>query len=169
MAEEIINRVANNKNLITIDLEDYYPAGDRVVFDIKDWLYEGFILREKEFRQQVSEHDWSQYQNAYVALHCSSDAIIPGWAYLLLTTKLTPFAKHVVVGSLKDLETILFSDIVRTLDISAYQDKLLIIKGCANKPIPENAYIQLIQKLQPIAKSIMYGEACSSVPLFKRK
>lgn len=169
MAEEIINRVANNKNLITIDLEDYYPAGDRVVFDIKDWLYEGFILREKEFRQQVSEHDWSQYQNAYVALHCSSDAIIPGWAYLLLTTKLTPFAKHVAVGSLKDLETILFSDIVRTLDISAYQDKLLIIKGCANKPIPENAYIQLIQKLQPIAKSIMYGEACSSVPLFKRK
>ncbi|WP_299609765.1 DUF2480 family protein [uncultured Aquimarina sp.] len=169
MAEEIINRVANNKNLITIDLEDYYPAGDRVVFDIKDWLYEGFILREKEFRQQVSEHDWSQYQNAYVALHCSSDAIIPGWAYLLLTTKLTPFAKHVAVGSLKDLETILFSDIVRTLDVSAYQDKLLIIKGCANKPIPENAYIQLIQKLQPIAKSIMYGEACSSVPLFKRK
>ncbi|GAA0714027.1 DUF2480 family protein [Aquimarina litoralis] len=169
MAEEIINRVANNKNLITIDLEDYYPEGDRVVFDIKDWLYEGFILREKEFRQQVSEHDWSQYQNAYVALHCSSDAIIPGWAYLLLTTKLTPFAKHVAVGSLKDLETMLFSDIIRTLDISAYQDKLLIIKGCANKPIPENAYIQLIQKLQPIAKSIMYGEACSSVPLFKRK
>lgn len=169
MAEEIINRVANNKNLITIDLEDYYPAGERVVFDIKDWLYEGFILREKEFRQQVSEHDWNQYQNAYVALHCSTDAIIPGWAYLLLTTKLTPFAKHVAVGSLKDLETILFSDIVRTLDISEYQDKLLIIKGCANKPIPENAYIQLIQKLQPIAKSIMYGEACSSVPLFKRK
>lgn len=169
MAEEIINRVANNKNLITIDLEDYYPAGERVVFDIKDWLYEGFILREKEFRQQVSEHDWSQYQNAYVALHCSTDAIIPGWAYLLLTTKLTPFAKYVAVGSLKDLETILFSDIVRTLDISKYEDKLLIIKGCANKPIPENAYIQLIQKLQPIAKSIMYGEACSSVPLFKRK
>lgn len=169
MAEEIINRVANNKNLITIDLEDYYPAGDRVVFDIKDWLYEGFILREKEFRQQVSEHDWSQYQNVYVALNCSTDAIIPGWAYLLLTTRLTPFAKRVAVGSLKDLETMLFSDIVRTLDISEYQDKLLIIKGCANKPIPENAYIQLIQKLQPIAKSIMYGEACSSVPLFKRK
>ncbi|MBQ4801487.1 DUF2480 family protein [Aquimarina sp. MMG015] len=169
MAEEIINRVANNTKLITIDLEDYYPEGDRFLFDIKDWLFEGFILKEKDFRESVSNHDWSQYQNKYVALHCSTDAIIPGWAYLLLTTRLIPFAKKVVVGSLENLETILFTHIINELDVSEYQDKLLIIKGCSNKPVPESAYIELIQKLQPVAKSIMYGEACSSVPLFKRK
>ncbi|AXT57272.1 DUF2480 family protein [Aquimarina sp. AD1] len=169
MAEEIINRVANNTKLITIDLEDYYPEGDRFLFDIKDWLFEGFILKEKDFRESVSNHEWSQYQNKYVALHCSTDAIIPGWAYLLLTTRLIPFAKKVVVGSLENLETILFTHIINELDVSEYQDKLLIIKGCSNKPVPESAYIELIQKLQPVAKSIMYGEACSSVPLFKRK
>ncbi|WP_405208955.1 DUF2480 family protein [Aquimarina sp. LLG6339-5] len=169
MAEEIINRVANNTKLITIDLEDYYPEGDRILFDIKDWLFEGFILKEKDFRESVSNHDWSQYNNKYVALHCSTDAIIPGWAYLLLTTRLIPFTKKVVVGSLENLETILFTHIINKLNVSEYQDKLLIIKGCSNKPVPESAYIELIQKLQPIAKSIMYGEACSSVPLFKRK
>ncbi|WP_299181943.1 DUF2480 family protein [uncultured Aquimarina sp.] len=169
MAEEIINRVANNTKLFTIDLEDYYPEGDRILFDIKDWLFEGFILKEKDFRESVSNYDWSQYQNKYVALHCSTDAIIPGWAYLLLTTRLIPFAKKVVVGSLENIETILFTHIIDKLDVSEYQDKLLIIKGCSNKPVPESAYIELIQKLQPVAKSIMYGEACSSVPLFKRK
>jgi len=169
MAEEIINRVANNTKLFTIDLEDYYPEGDRILFDIKDWLFEGFILKEKDFRKYVSDHDWSQYQNKYVALSCSTDAIIPGWAYLLLTSSLMPFAKKVAVGSLESLETILYTGIINALDVSEYQDKLLIIKGCSNKPVPESAYIELIQKLQPVAKSIMYGEACSSVPLFKRK
>ncbi|MFD2563489.1 DUF2480 family protein [Aquimarina rubra] len=169
MEEEIINRVANNKNLITFDLEDHYPEGERVLFDIKDWLYEGFILREKDFRKHVSDHDWSQYKDKYVALNCSSDAIIPGWAYMLLTSALIPFAKKVAVGSLEDLETILYAHIINKIDISEYQDKFLIIKGCSNKPVPESAYIELIQKLQPVAKSIMYGEACSSVPLFKRK
>ncbi len=169
MEEEIINRVANNKNLITLDLEDYYPEGDRILFDIKDWLFEGLLLREKDFRNHVSNHDWSQYQGAYVALTCSTDAIIPGWAYLLLTSVLAPFAKKVVVGSLDILETILYGEIIEQLDVSVYQDKLLIIKGCANKPVPQGAYIALLQKLQPVAKSIMYGEACSSVPLYKRK
>ncbi|WP_271783385.1 DUF2480 family protein [Aquimarina algiphila] len=169
MAEEIVNRVANNKNLITFDLEDYYPEGNRILFDIKDWLFEGLLLREKEFRKHIVEHDWSQYQDTYVALSCSTDAIIPGWAYLLLTSAVLPFAKKVVVGSLENLETILYNEIINTLDFSEYQDKLLIIKGCANKPVPQGAYISLIQKLQPIAKSIMYGEACSSVPLYKRK
>lgn len=169
MAEEIINRVANNKNLITFDLEDYYPEGKRIVFDIKDWLFEGLILKEKEFRTQVAEHDWKQYSDAYVALTCSSEAIIPGWAYLLLTSSLIPFAKKVVVGSLENLETSLYQEIIQSLDFDTYKDKFIIIKGCANKPVPENAYITLIQKLQPIAKSIMYGEACSSVPLYKRK
>ncbi len=169
MAEEIVNRVANNQNLITFDLEEYYPNGKRVLFDIKDWLFEGLLLREKDFRKHVADHDWSQYQDAYVALTCSTDAIIPGWAYLLLTSAAMPYAKKVVVGSLEILETLLYNNIIETLDVSAYQDKLLIIKGCSNKPVPEGAYIALLQKLQPIAKSIMYGEACSSVPLYKRK
>ncbi len=169
MAEEIVNRVANNQNLVTIDLEDYYPEGNRVPFDIKDWLFEGLILREKDFRQQVKDHDWSQYQDQFVALTCSTDAIIPGWAYLLLTSSLFPYTKKVAVGTLETLETILYTEIINNLNVSEYQDKLLIIKGCANKPVPEGAYISLIQKLQPVAKSIMYGEACSSVPLFKRK
>ncbi|MEW7289704.1 DUF2480 family protein [Aquimarina sp. 2304DJ70-9] len=169
MAEEIVNRVANNKNLITFDLEEYYPEGSRILFDIKDWLFEGLLLREKDFRKYVADHDWSQYQDKYVALSCSTDAIIPGWAYLLITSALSPFAKKVAVGSLDTLETIVFNEIINDLDVSVYQDKLLIIKGCANKPVPEGAYISLLQKLQPVAKSIMYGEACSSVPLYKRK
>lgn len=169
MAEEIINRVANNKNLMTIDLEDFYPKGKRVVLDIKDWLYEGLILREKEFRQHVNDHNWEQYQDTYVALTCSTDAIIPGWAYLLITSSLFPFANKTVVGSLETLETLLYTGIIDQMDMTAYANKSVIIKGCANKPVPENAYIQLIQKLQPIARSMMYGEACSAVPLFKRK
>ena len=169
MGKEIVNRIANNKNLITFDLEEYYPKGERILFDIKKWLFEGIILREKDFRKYVAEHNWNQYQDSYVALHCSSDAIIPGWAYLLLTSSLLPFAKKIAVGSLENLETILYTHIINDLDTTVYQDKLLIIKGCSNKPVPEAAYIELIQKLQPVAKSLMYGEACSSVPLFKRK
>ena len=169
MADEIVNRVTSNQKLITFDLEDYYPEGRRIVLDIKDWLFEGLLLREKDFRKQVSEHDWSQYQNTYVSLTCSSEAIIPGWAYMLLTSALIPYAKKVVVGSLEILETILYNEIISSLDITEYQDKFIIIKGCSNKPVPEGAYIALIQKLQPVAKSVMYGEACSSVPLYKRK
>lgn len=169
MAEEIVNKVAGNTNLITFDLEDYYPKGNRILFDIKDWLYEGLILREKDFRKQVADHDWSQYQDTYVALTCSTDAIIPGWAYLLVTSVVFPFAKKVTVGSLEIIETVLYEEIIRDLDVSKYQDKFIIIKGCANKPVPQGAYIALIQKLQPVAKSLMYGEACSSVPLYKRK
>jgi len=167
MAEEIINRIANSK-LVTIDLEDYYPKGERLVFDIKDWLLEGFVLREKDFRQHVIDHNWEQYKNCYVALSCSSDAIIPAWAYMLLSTYLEPFAAKTVIGDLNTLETSIYQDIISELDVSKFQDKTLIIKGCSNKPIPDNAYIQLTTKLKPIAKSIMYGEACSAVPLFKK-
>ena len=166
--EAIINRVANS-SLITIDLEDFYPSGNRVVFDIKDWLYEGLILREKDFREQVKNHDWSQYQGNYVSLTCSSDAIIPSWAYLLLSTQLAPFATKVVVGNLELLETVIYQDIINHLDISEYDNKPIIIKGCANKPIPPSAYTLLIEKIQPIAKTIMFGEACSTVPLYKKK
>ena len=168
MADEIINRVANSK-LITFDLEDLYPEGTRTSIDISTWLYEGLLLREKDFRASVTTHDWSQYQNHYVALTCATEAIIPGWAYLLLTSVLAPFAKKVVVGDMVLLETLLYQEIIDTLEISKYQDKPIIIKGCANKPVPEGAYIALLQKLQPVAKSLMYGEACSSVPLYKRK
>jgi hypothetical protein len=168
MNEEIINRVANSK-LVTFNLEELYPKGERVSFDISQWLLEGIVLRESEFRENANQHDWSQYQDKYVALFCSTDAIIPSWAYLLLSLHLAPFAAKVTVGTLDGLESILFTELLQNLDVSEFKDKLVIIKGCAHKPIPQNAYVLLAQKLQPIAKSIMYGEACSSVPLFKKK
>lgn len=168
MENEIVNRVANSK-LVTFNLEDHYPEGKRVLFDISAWMLEGIVLKESSFRTSVKEHNWSQYQDSYVALHCSSDAIIPGWAYLLLSLQLAPYAKKTVVGTLDTLESILFAEIIPTLDLSDLQDKPVIIKGCAHKPIPQNAYVLLAEKLQPIVKSIMYGEACSSVPLYKRK
>lgn len=168
MAEEIINRVANSK-LVVVDLEDFYPSGKRIVFDIKDWLFEGFVLREKDFRQQVSLHDWTQYKDTYVALTCSSDAIIPAWAYMLLAMHLESYSKKTVIGNLEQLETSLYQTIIENLDVTSFKGQPIIIKGCSNKPVPSNAYILLSQKLKPIAKSIMYGEACSSVPLFKRK
>jgi len=167
MADEIVNRVANSK-LVVVDLEDYYPKGKRIVFDIKDWLYEGLILREKEFRSSVVTHDWAQFQDAFVALTCSTDAIIPAWAYMLLTMYLEPYAKKIIIGDLEQLETSLYQTIIENLDVEPFKDKPLIIKGCSNKPVPANAYILLSQKLKPVAQSIMYGEACSAVPLYKK-
>lgn len=166
--DEIINKVANSK-LVVIDLEDFYPEGPRVVFDIKNWLFMELVLKEKDFREKAKTHDWGQYKGAYVALNCSSDAIVPGWAYLLVTSYMAPFAKKIVTGSLIDLENTLYSEILYQTDFSKYTDLPVIIKGCSNKPVPENAYTLLIQKLQPVAKSIFYGEACSSVPIYKRK
>lgn len=167
MEGEIVNRVANSK-LITIDLEDLYPEGPRIVLDIKDWLLEGLVLREKDFRTSIKEHDWSRYQDSFVVLTCSTDAIIPGWAYMLVSTYLAPVAKKVVVGDLEMLETVLYAEIIQQLDVSAYEGLPVIIKGCSRKPVPKNAYLQLISRLQPVTKSIMYGEACSSVPLYKK-
>lgn len=168
MADEIINKVSNSK-LITLDLEELYPEGERVLFDIKDWLFDQIILKEKDFRASVKSHDWSRYENTYVALTCSVDAIIPSWAYLLLSSELAPYSKKIVVGNLELLETSLFQDIIQNLSIESFKEKPIIIKGCAQKPIPASAFSMLIHKLQPIAKSIMYGEACSTVPLFKKK
>ena len=168
MKNEIINRVANSK-LVTVNLEDYYPKGERILFDIKDWLFEGFVLREKDFRAQVAEHNWSQYQDTYVALTCSTDAIIPAWAFMLLSIHLEPFAKKTIIGNLETLETSIYQDVINQLDISEFKAKPIIIKGCSKKPVPQNAYTMLATKLKPIAKSIMYGEACSSVPLYKNK
>lgn len=168
MPEEIVNRVAKSK-LITVNLEEFYPEGERVLFDLKDWLYEEFVLREKEFRSFVKEHNWSQYEGKYVALTCSTDAIIPAWAYMLITAELQPYAKRIVLGNLEALETNLYQEIISKMEVEEFRDLPLIIKGCSNKPVPESAYIQLVQKLQPLAKSMMFGEACSSVPLYKRK
>ena len=168
MQDEIINKVANSV-LEVFDLEDYYAKEIRTQIDISQWLYEGFLLKEKDFRQALKNHDWSQYENHYVAIHCSTDAIIPAWASILVTIHVSPFAKKVVNGDLQDLETALYQEILSTIDYSKYQDKPVIIKGCSKKPVPESAYILAVQKLQPFAKSIMYGEACSAVPLFKRK
>ena len=168
MAEEIINRVANSK-LKVIDLEDFYPEGERVLFDIKDWLLEGLVLREKEFRASVAAHDWSQYKDSYVALHCSTDAIVPDWAYMLISLQLQDIARLAVIGTLEHLESILYATIISDLDLSIYRDLPVIINGCAHKPVPANAFVLLSQKLKPVANSIMFGEACSSVPLFKRK
>ncbi len=166
MAEEIVNRVANSK-LMVIDLEDYYPNGNRVVFDVKDWLYEGFVLREKEFRLQVKQYDWSQHEGDYIAITCSTDAIIPAWAFMLVTIQLEPYARQVILGDLVTLETALYQDIINNLDIAPFKGKPIIIKGCSKKPVPTNAYLMLSKRLKPYAKSIMFGEACSSVPLFK--
>ena len=165
---EIINRVANSA-LITIDLEDYYPNGTRVVFDIKDWLYKSLVLREKEFRAFVEMHDWDAYKDKYIALCCTSKAIIPGWAYMLVRLRLSEIAKQVILGDLEALETNIYYKIINDLDVSHCENKPVIVKGCSNKPVPQNAYLFLINKLQPVAKSIHYGEACSSVPLYKKK
>ncbi len=167
MATEIVNRVANSK-LVTFDLEDFYPKGERVLFDIKDWLLEGLVLRETIFREKALEHDWSQYKGKYVALYCSTDAIIPAWAYMLLSTHLLPHTAKVITGGLEELETILYTELIQNLDVTDLTDKPVIIKGCSHKPVPKNAYLLLIQKLLPVVKSLMYGEACSSVPLYKK-
>ncbi|MGV6828813.1 MAG: DUF2480 family protein [Flavobacteriales bacterium] len=168
MEKPIINRVANSK-LITIDLEDFYPEGKRISLDISQWLFNGIVLKEKEFRSQLQQLNLSKYKNSYIALYCSSEAIIPSWAYMLVSLTLTPIAKKVIVGNLEDLETLLYTEIITNLNTQPYKNKAIIIKGCSNKVIPQNAYVLLAQKLEAIAKSIMYGEACSAVPLYKMK
>ena len=167
MQDEIINKVANSV-LEVFDLEDYYAKEIRTQIDISQWLYEGFLLKEKDFREALKNHNWTQYENNYIAIHCATDAIIPAWAIILVTIYVSPFAKKVVSGNLQDLETSLYQDVLSTIDYVKYQDKPVIIKGCSKKPVPESAYVLAVQKLQPYAKSIMYGEACSAVPLFKK-
>ena len=166
MAEEIINRVSNSQ-LKTFDLEEIYPEGKRIVVDIKDWLFEELILKEKDFRASVKNHDWSQYKNSFVAVSCSVDAIIPSWAFMLVVSELTSFANKVVIGDLELLETAIYQELISFLDFKEYIDLPVIIKGCSNKPIPNSAYAFLIEKLQPIATSIMFGEACSTLPIYK--
>jgi len=169
MSGEIKNRVAENTNLITFDLEDYYIEGKRTQLDISQWLDQGFILREKDFRASLENHDWSQYKNSYVAVNCSTDAIVPIWAFMLIVVKIEPFVEKIIIGDLDSLETSLYQSVLATIDLSLYQDKFVIIKGCANKPVPQSAYLTITNKLISVAKSVMYGEACSSVPLYRRR
>jgi hypothetical protein len=166
--QEIINRVANSA-LQVFDLEDYYPEGERVAIDISQWLWEGFVLREKDFREALKNHDWQQYEGKFVALQCSTDAIVPAWAYILVTVYLQPFAKKTTQGRTEDINVLVYQELLDGLDYSEYAGKPVIIKGCSRKPVPQEAYVLAAQKLMPFAKSIMFGEACSSVPLYKKK
>jgi hypothetical protein len=166
MENEITNKVAGS-GIVTIDLEEFYIHGERILFDIKPHLFQELILREKDFREFIKTNDWSIYKDKLVALICTADAIVPTWAYMLLTLALEPFAKKIVFGNLNELETILFSEKLALLDTSTYKDARVVIKGCGDIDIPKNAYVQLTALLKPNAKSIMYGEPCSTVPLFK--
>ncbi|NHN25501.1 DUF2480 family protein [Flavobacterium jejuense] len=168
MEKEIINKVANSK-LEVFDLEDYFPREEIIVLDISQWLFEGFILKEKDFREALNNYNWSQYAGKGITLFCSSDAILPAWTFALVTTYLQPFAKNIVHGSIEDYLLISYKTTLDGLDYNIYMDKPLILKGCAKKPVPQEIYTLAIQKIMPFAKSIMFGEACSAVPLFKSK
>lgn len=164
--EEIINKVANSI-LEVFDLEDYYPSGIRAQIDISQWLLEGFLLKEKDFREELKNHDWSHYQDQYVAINCSTDAIVPAWASILVAIQLAPFAKKIINGTIADLDASLYEELLPKIDYSVYEHKPVIIKGCSRKPVPMRAYVLAAHYLQPFARSIMYGEACSAVPLYK--
>ena len=166
--ENIINKVAQS-GLLSFDLAELYPTGERIFYDIKDNLFQGLMLREKDFREFVKQHQWEAYSGKHIAIGCSADAIVPTWAYMLLASKFAPFAKTVVFGSLELLETVLFDRELAKLDLEKYRDQRVVIKGCGEIHIPDSAYIELTVKLMEISKSIMYGEPCSTVPIFKRK
>ncbi len=166
MSDEIINKVANS-GLITIDLEELYPKGERVLFDIKPLLFQELILKEKDFREFIKQHDWTQYQDKLVAITCTADAIIPTWAYMLVSIALEPYANKIVFGDLETLEAIAFNEALLSIVYEDYKDKRVVIKGCGSLPVCTNAYIELVRGLKPFAKSIMYGEPCSTVPLYK--
>lgn len=165
---EIINKVAQS-GLIEFNLEDYYPEGERVLFDIKPLLFQSLILKEKDFRDFVSKEDWKKYEGKFIAITCSADAIVPTWAYMLLSSALEPFAKKIVFGNLDTLEIVLFHEKLSKINPEDFRDKRVVIKGCSSKEVPINAYVEITNLLRPVAKSIMYGEPCSTVPLYKKK
>src|SRR6187402_57454 len=164
MEEQIINRVAGSQ-LITFDLEEYSSPDERVLFDIKNNLFQGLILKEKDFRDFIKTHDWSQYHNKNVAIYCSTDAIIPTWAFMLITISLQPYANKIVFGNLEELETQLFHDALSKVEWQKFQDAKVVIKGCSKVFVPTTAYVEATDQLRKYASSIMFGEACSTVPL----
>lgn len=166
--ENIINKVAQS-GLVTFDPASLYPVGERVLYDIKDNLFMGLMLREKDFREFIKQHDWQPYQNKFVAVMCSADAIVPTWAYMLLANKLSAIAQKVVFGDLNTLETVLFEEAINKMDIEKFRDQRVVIKGCGDIAVPESAYVSLTFRLTSVVKSILYGEPCSTVPVYKRK
>ncbi|MES2514853.1 MAG: DUF2480 family protein [Bacteroidota bacterium] len=166
MSDEIVNKVANS-GLLTIDLEEFYPTGERALFDLKPLLFHELILKEKDFREFIKNHDWTLYKDKMVAITCTADAIVPTWAFMLVSIALEPFAKKIVFGNLETLEAILFGEVLSSINYTDYTDKRVVIKGCSNLPVSTNAYVDLVRGLRPFAKSIMYGEPCSTVPLYK--
>jgi len=168
MENIIINKVAESA-LTTIDLEEYYPKGETAVFDLKDHLFMGLILKEKDFRAALQSYDWEQFRDKIVAVTCSVDAVIPMWAYMLVASNLRPVAKEVVFGEEKDLLQTLLLRNISQIKGEEYTDKRVVVKGCGDVPMPEAAYVEITNKIRPFVKSIMYGEPCSTVPIFKRK
>lgn len=168
MEEQIINRVTNSA-LVSLDLADFIPEGERVVFDIKNFLFQGLILREKEFRSALKELDWSVYGKKHVAVHCSADAIVPTWAYMLVLTRLSEVANTVVKGTLDDLEKKLFTDELDKKEWSKLQNAKVVVKGCSDLTDPDFSFFEATKRLIPWVSSLMYGEPCSTVPVFKKK
>lgn len=168
MSETFVNKVAES-GLITIDLETWYPKGETAVFDMKDYLFMGMILKEKDFRESLKTIDWTKYQEKYVAITCTADAIIPVWAYMLVAAYLQPVAKEFIMGDEKELHKTLFLKNLAALAINEYSDKRVVIKGCGETPIADYAYMEITKLLRPVVKSIMYGEPCSTVPVYKKR
>lgn len=168
MNDPIINKVAES-GLITIDLETFYPKGETAVFDMKDHLFMGLILKEKEFREALKNLDWEKFRDKNVAVTCTADAIIPIWAYMLVASYLQPVAKEIIMGDEKELHKRLFLKNLEQIDSNEFADKRVVIKGCGETPIEDFVYLEVTKKLRPVAKSIMYGEPCSTVPIFKKK
>jgi len=165
--EVIVNRVANS-GLITLDLEQYYHPGERVVYDLKDNLFQELILREKDFRAFLRENDWSTYTGKNVAITCTADAIVPTWAFMLLTLQLRPYVHLVVYGNLTALDNALFREALSKINLLDFKDAKVVIKGCGKLPVPISAYVEITRLLQPVVQSLMYGEPCSTVPLYKK-
>lgn len=168
MEEAIVNKVAQSA-LVTLDLADFYPKDEIVTFDVKDYLFMELILKEKEYRETLKNREWSAYQDKIVAITCSADAIIPLWAYMLAVTYLQPFAKDIVFGTSDDVLKSLILKKLQHIDPKEFADKRIVVKGCGDKEIPESAFVEITKILRPVAKSIMYGEPCSTVPIFKKK
>ena len=165
--EEIVNRVAVS-GIISLDLEELYHPGERILYDIKDNLWQGMILKEKDFREFLKSHDWTQYQGKNVAVTCSEDAIVPTWAYMLLAVQLEPYANAIVFGDLDALEDKLFADAIQKLNLSEFEGKRVVVKGCSKVAVPISAYVEISRLLKPMVQSLMFGEPCSTVPLYKR-
>lgn len=167
MAETLINRVANS-GIITLNLEDHFPQQEILTFDLKDYLFMEMILKEKDFRAALKALDWSIYQDSIVVVQCSVDAIIPMWAYMLVGSYLQGVAAQTYQGTVDQFLTQHYTHVIANMPIDGYTDKMIVIKGCGEKPVPPQAYMLLTQKLKGIAKSIMYGEPCSTVPIYKK-